>query len=111
MIFFHFRKGTPKKITEEVMSRYGRWIRPGSIEYAKTEISRAIEERLTPGDWLRNLREATGLSQSELGALIGDKNPIRAARISDWENDFRSISKPVAKKLAAFFHISAEKFI
>ncbi|MDB5049458.1 MAG: helix-turn-helix transcriptional regulator [Fibrobacteres bacterium] len=110
----------------EILSRYGQWIKPGagnvvrvasvvnpdtSIEFAKTELYRKIEARLTPGKWLKNLREANGYSQSELGVLIGDKKPVRPARVSDWESGFRAISKPVAKKLAAIFHVSADRFI
>lgn len=81
------------------------------IEFRKTEIYREIEKTMTPGKWMRTLREVHGLSQSEFGAKVGAGKPIRASRISDWENDFRAISKPVAKRLAAFFGVSADRFI
>lgn len=126
MGFFHFKKGTPKRISTEILSRYGKWIRPGAglgmkrapienpdtiLEFSKTDLYRKIESRLSPGKWLKHLREANGYSQSKLGTLIGGNKPVRAARVSDWESDFRAISKPVAKRLADLFHVSADRFI
>lgn len=123
---FHFKKATPKRITTEVLARYGQWIDLGAVpdtedpanagaettlEFSKTEFYRKIESHLTPGKWLKNLREANGYSQNELGAMIGNKKPVRASRVSDWESGFRAISKPVAKKLAVLFHVSADRFI
>jgi hypothetical protein len=123
---FHFKKGTPKRITAEILSRYGRWIRPGeglgakvatpvdsdsTVDFTKTDFYKKVEARLTPGKSLKHLREVNGLSQSELGALVGSIKPVRASRVSDWESDFRAISKSVAKKLAAIFHVSPDRFI
>jgi HTH-type transcriptional regulator / antitoxin HipB len=82
-----------------------------SLDYLKTDFHKKVAARLTPGKSLKHLREAHGLSQSELGALVGEKQPVRASRISDWENDFRAISKPVAKKFAAIFQVSVDRFI
>jgi hypothetical protein len=126
MALFHFKKGTPKRIPAEILSRYGKWIRPVAglgmgwsssknpdtiLEFSKTELYRKIEARLSPGKWLKHLREANGYSQSRLGTLVGGNKPVRAARVSDWESDFRAISKPVAKRLAGLFHVSADRFI
>ncbi len=123
---FRFKKGTPKSITADFLSRYGRWIQTGeglgakleipidpdsSIEYIKTDFHKNIAARLTPGKCLKHLREANGLSQSELGALVGDKKPVGPSRVSDWESNYRAISKPVAKKLANIFHVSVDRFI
>lgn len=123
---FRFKKGTPISVKADFLSRYGRWIHPGSglgaklvapvdpdssIEYIMTDFHKKVAARLTPGKSLKYLREANGLSQSELGALVGDKKPVAASRVSDWESDFRAISKPVAKKLAAIFHVSVDRFI
>ena len=126
MGIFHFKKGTPKRISAEILSRYGQWIRTGAglgtrrafsenpdpvMEFSKTDLYRKIEARLSPGKWLKHLREAHGYSQSKLGILIGGNKPVRPARVSDWESDFRAISKPVAKRLADLFHVSADRFI
>ncbi len=82
-----------------------------TVEFNKTDHYKKIEKNLSLGKWLKNLREATGYSQSELGKLIGGSSIIGPARISDWESDFRPISKAIAKKLAAFFNVPVEKFI
>jgi DNA-binding transcriptional regulator YiaG len=123
---FRFKKGIPQRIAKEIFDKYGKWIQgeatvgkplvdssdgEASVEFRKTEIYRAIEDRLTPGKWLKTLREANNLSQAQLGTMLGTAKPVRAARISDWENDFRAISKPVAKSLAAMFHVSVDRFI
>ena len=81
------------------------------MEFNKTNIYRKIEATLTPGNWLKSLRKANELSQSQLGRRLGTNKPVRAARVSDWENDFRAISKPIAKRLATLFHVSADHFI
>lgn len=123
---FRFKKGTPNSITADFLSRYGRWIQTGegldaklespvdpdlSLEYIKTDFHKKVAASLTPGKSLKHLREANGLSQRELGSLVGDKKPISASRVSDWESDFRAISKQVAKKLAEIFHVSVDRFI
>ena len=109
---FHFKKGTPKRITLEFLSRYGKWIEADPyIDYFKTDFHKEVSAQLTPGKSLRHLRDAHGWSQSQLGAKLGDTTPIRASRISDWENDFRAISKPIAKKLSALFKISTDTFL
>jgi DNA-binding transcriptional regulator YiaG len=119
-MLFSFKKGTPKKVSREIFSRYGRWLQAGPksiinddpyLEYAKTDLHKRISAQMSPGEALKLLRDATGLSQSELGAMLSKSTPVRAARISDWENGFRAISKPVAKKLASIFHVSVERFI
>jgi DNA-binding transcriptional regulator YiaG len=113
-------------VAKEIFDKYGKWIQgettlgkplvgssdeEASVEFRKTEIYRTIEDRLTPGKWLKTLREANNLSQAQLGTMLGTEKPVRAARISDWESDFRAISKPVAKSLAAMFHVSVDRFI
>ena len=68
---FRFKKGTPKSITADFLSRYGRWIQTGeglgakleipidpdsSIEYIKTDFHKKVAARLTPGKCLKHLR-------------------------------------------------------
>jgi HTH-type transcriptional regulator/antitoxin HigA len=64
---------------------------------------------LGPGDpvaILTELMEARGLTQKDLWPLFGSKGTA-----SDVLNRKRGISKTQAKKLAEFFHVSAELFI
>jgi transcriptional regulator with XRE-family HTH domain len=54
------------------------------------------------------MRDAHGWTQKDLGIRLGDVSP---ARISDWENNRRSISKEVAKQLSSLFRIPADRFL
>ncbi|MBK9578237.1 MAG: helix-turn-helix transcriptional regulator [Fibrobacterota bacterium] len=63
---------------------------------------------MTPGSWLRELRDARGWTQQELGIRLGGISP---RRISDWENNHRSISKEIAKRLTKIFRVSVEHFL
>jgi transcriptional regulator with XRE-family HTH domain len=71
-------------------------------------LHKQIEARMTPGSWLRELRDAHGWTQKDLGIRLGDVSP---ARISDWENNHRSMSKDVAKQLSDLFRVSVERFL
>jgi len=55
---------------------------------------------------LRHLMEARGLTHKDVWQLFGSKGVA-----SEVLNGKRAISKAQAKKLAAFFHVSAELFI
>jgi HTH-type transcriptional regulator/antitoxin HigA len=55
---------------------------------------------------LHNLMEARNLTQKDLWKVFGSKGIT-----SEVFHGKRSISKAQAKKLAAFFHVSAELFI
>ena len=61
---------------------------------------------LPPNDMLRFLMEQRGLRQAGLVPAIGARS-----QVSDIVNGKRSISKAQAKKLAKFFHVSAELFL
>ncbi|HAJ79791.1 MAG TPA: hypothetical protein DCO75_08460 [Fibrobacteres bacterium] len=58
---------------------------------------------MKPKDYFKNLREAHGLTQKQLGEKINSN----AAHISDYETGQRSISKEVAKKFTAIFSFFA----
>ena len=60
----------------------------------------------TPRAILGELMAANRLKQSDLLPVFGTKG-----RVSEVVNGKRAISKEQAKKLAAFFHVSAELFI
>ena len=59
-----------------------------------------------PDEIVRFLMEQRNLKQADLVPVIGTR-----AQVSDIVNGKRGISKAQAKKLAEFFHISAELFI
>ena len=69
---------------------------------------RDIKSRMTPGDNLRIYRENRGLTQAKLGEMLGD---VPRQHISNMERGVRSISLKTARKLAALFKVSPEKFI
>jgi HTH-type transcriptional regulator / antitoxin HigA len=60
----------------------------------------------SPHEIVRFLMEQRHLKQADLVPILGTR-----AQVFDLVNGKRGISKAQAKKLAAFFHISAELFI
>lgn len=62
--------------------------------------------KASPQQTLQHLMEARRLTQKDLWKLFGSKGIT-----SEVFHGKRSISKAQAKKLAAFFHVSAELFI
>ena len=67
-----------------------------------------ISNSTTPGEVVKIYRENLNLTQEQLGKKLGK---FTRQNISDIELGRRSISKEVAKKLSAFFDVSAERFI
>jgi HTH-type transcriptional regulator/antitoxin HigA len=59
-----------------------------------------------PDEMVRFFMEQRGLKRSDLVPVLGSR-----AQVSDVVNGKRGISKAQAKKLAEFFHTSAELFI
>jgi transcriptional regulator with XRE-family HTH domain len=77
------------------------------VEWDKTDLARELDREMTPGVFLRLLREAHDLSQAALGAKIS----VSAKRVSDYENGQRGISKEIAKQLSHIFNVSPARFI
>lgn len=107
------RADTPAGVLRDLRSTFGAWIESiptdsDLVELVTTSEWRSFHADQTPGGWLSGLREAVGWTQRDLGVKIGGVSP---ARISDWEHDRREISKDVAKKLAALFKVSADRFL
>jgi HTH-type transcriptional regulator/antitoxin HigA len=63
-------------------------------------------KKSTPRAILNELMAANRLKQSDLVPVFGSKS-----RVSEVVNGKREISKEQAKKLASFFHVSADLFI
>jgi DNA-binding transcriptional regulator YiaG len=108
-----FRGDVPRRVMEDLHSRYSGWILAISedderVDLSKTEEWREFEKRQSPGAWIAGLRKAQWWTQKELGSRLGG---VSTPRISDWEHDRRAVSKSYAKMLADLFGISAERFI
>jgi DNA-binding XRE family transcriptional regulator len=69
---------------------------------------KAIKKTISPGDTLRIYRQNFGLTQAELGQKLGK---FTRQKISDMENNKRSISKTVAKKLGEIFDVQVDRFL
>jgi len=110
---YHYilKKTTPKKILSEISLRYSKYFEQDAdeqlVDITTTGWYKDMEKKMKPKDYLKNLREAHGLTQKQLGEKIN----FNAAHISDYETGQRSISKEVAKKFAAIFNVSPAVFI
>jgi DNA-binding XRE family transcriptional regulator len=102
------------KSNDVLVKEYGTAVRitPDSddekVDVFQTEWYKAIKRNLTPGKYLRVFRENTGITQAQLGKLLGG---VPAQHISNMERGSRSISKKVAMQLSKIFDVSVEKFI
>lgn len=110
-VILRFRSRTPSRIIKHIEQQYREYlVDPDDDElvvWSETDLASTIDARMTPGKYLRNLREAQGLSQRD----IADKTGHRSAYISDMENGRRTISRTTAKKLAELFNVSPAVFI
>lgn len=105
------RPGTPSRVLQDLHRRYSRYLverEDKAVDYFKTDLHKKVSATMTPGLWVRHLREAHGLSQAQLGEKMGG---IKASRISDWENNQRAVSKAAAKGLSKLFSVPADRFI
>lgn len=78
------------------------------LEVAESSWYKGMEGSIKPGENLRMYREIHGLTQEELGKKLGN---FSRQNISNMENGSRAISKDTAKKLAALFNVSLERFL
>ena len=74
----------------------------------ETDWYKENKEKLTPGKNMRIYRQNRGMTQRDLGDLLGG---IARQHISNMEKGIRPISKKVALKLSNIFKTSVEKFI
>ena len=108
-------KGTiSKKLLDVLREEYGSAVHlipdeeDEKMDVFGTEWYKGIQKKLTPGKNLRIYRQNRGLTQQELGDLLGS---IPRQHISNMERGVRAISKKVALKLSEVFDTSVEKFI
>jgi DNA-binding XRE family transcriptional regulator len=111
----HLRRTTPRRILSEITNKYRNYIVEDMnasdddelISVVDSDWYKEMSERMTPGKYLKTLREACGLTQTKLGKKVG----ASAARVCDYEAGRRQISKGVARKLSSLFLVPADKFI
>ena len=73
-----------------------------------TDWYREIQAKTTPGDTLKIYRENRGLTQAQLGAMLGG---IPRQHVSNMERGIRPVSLKTARKLAKIFKVSPGKFV
>jgi DNA-binding XRE family transcriptional regulator len=78
------------------------------IDVSKTKWFKKIKSQMTPGVNLMVYRMNRGLTQIQLGELLGG---VPKQHISNMENDKRPISLKMAKTLSKIFKVSVERFI
>jgi plasmid maintenance system antidote protein VapI len=67
-----------------------------------------IKGKMTPGKYLRVYRENEGLTQGQLGEVLGG---IPRQHISNMEHGRRAISLKMARKLSTLLGVPVERFI
>jgi DNA-binding XRE family transcriptional regulator len=105
----------PHKLLTVLTDEYGEDIKiyededdDEKINIFETDWYKKTKARMSPGDYLRNYREIRGMTQQELGNLLGG---IPRQHVSNMERGIRSISLKTAQKLAQIFEVSVEKFL
>jgi HTH-type transcriptional regulator/antitoxin HigA len=110
-VILRFRPRTPSRIIKHIEQEYREYLVDADddelVVFEETDLARKIDARMTPGKYLKNLREANGLTQQD----IANKTGHRPAYVSDMENDRRAISRKTARKLAEVFGVSPALFI
>jgi ribosome-binding protein aMBF1 (putative translation factor) len=108
-VILRFRSRTPARIIKHIEREYRDYLIDDDelVVWEETELARKIDTRMTPGKYLRHLRDAQGLTQQD----IADKTDHRPTYISDMENDRTPISRMMARKLAKIFNVSPAVFI
>lgn len=109
-ISIRFRRDTPARVLLEFRKRYASYLadKDTAEKWQGSELEKRISAGLKPGDWIRHLRRAHGLTQEELGNELGG---VGGRRISDWEMHRRPLNKAMAKRLSGIFRVSPERFI
>ena len=94
--------------------KYGKHVRllgendEDSVNVFETTWYQDVRSRMSPGDTLKMYRENHGLTQAELGNMLGG---VPRQHISNMERQVRAISLKTARKLAKLFDVSPDKFI
>ena len=108
-ISIHFKPRTPARVISTIKKQFSNYVDDDDelVDYFKTDLHKEISASMTPGDKLRELRLATGMTLK----AVGEKIEVTAYRVSDYEHGRREISKAIAKKLGEAFGVSPAVFI
>ena len=79
-----------------------------TVDIFATDWYREIQSKTTPGDNLKIYRENHGLTQSQLGEMLGR---IPRQHVSNMERGIRPVSMKTARKLAEIFKASPGKLV
>ncbi len=79
-----------------------------TVDIFATDWYREIQSKTTPGDTLKIYRENHGLTQVQLGEMLGG---IPRQHVSNMERGVRPVSMKTARKLAKIFKVSPGKFV
>ena len=79
-----------------------------TVDIFATDWYREIQSKTTPGDTLKIYRENHGLTQAQLGEMLGG---IPRQHVSNMERGIRPVSMKTARKLAKIFKVSPGKFV
>ncbi len=79
-----------------------------TLDIFATDWYREIQSKTTPGDTLKIYRENHGLTQAQLGEMLGG---IPRQHVSNMERGIRPVSMKTARKLAGIFRVSPGKFV
>ena len=79
-----------------------------TVDIFATDWYREIQSNITPGDTLKIYRENHGLTQAQLGEILGG---IPRQHVSNMERGIRPVSMKTARKLAKIFKVSPGKFV
>ncbi len=110
---FEIKGDIPSGVIGFLKKEYGRDIeiieeKDEFVNIFDTQWYKEITASTIPGEVVKIYRENLGLSQSDLGKMLGK---FTRQKISDMENGKRNISKEVAKKLSLLFKVPIERFI
>ena len=79
-----------------------------TVDIFATDWYREITSKTTPGDNLNIYRENHGLTQAQLGEMLGG---IPRQHVSNMERGIRPVSMKTARKLTKIFKVSPGKFV
>jgi len=79
-----------------------------SVNLFETSWYQNIRHQVTPGEIVRMYRENLGMTQAELGKKLGF---LTRQAISNLEDNRRSISTEVAKRLSRIFDVTVDRFL
>jgi DNA-binding XRE family transcriptional regulator len=99
----------PRAVLNVLKKTFGKQFRiEEEVNAFDTDWYKKTKSEMNVGDAIRGYRELMGLTQEQLGNLLGGKT---RHFVSDLERGQRLPSKEVAKELSKIFQISIEHFI